>query len=1418
MKVLPGEANYLFENIFTQLPAPTVLMDKEFRIMQANNSFLDKFNLDMEDIRYHDFLKLVQPGEFEEEQIRKYLRSVLNANQNTQFEAFIPTGPENGIWAIIESRVFQYSGQTFYLSVINDITEHKKEEETIKSRDAKTRQFFDNANDLVQSVSPEGTLVYTNRKWQESLGYTDSELSNLHITDIIREDQIPQYFKIQERVRRGEKCELFETVFVSKAGRDIFVEGNVDGVFEFDKLVSSRGIFRDISRRKALEETYSQLVHTLPVSMFIILNKQFHFVNPSFQTLSGYSEKELLGKESHFLVHPEDVPFVHMTANRVFKTRKSAEYEFRLIRKSGEVRWVMETVISITYEGQAALLGTMVDLTERKMVEGALQESKNRYQTLFNSASDAMLIHDTTDHILEVNDAACNLLKYSRSELLKMKLADIKSPKYAPLLPAGMESLIKNGYLKIESEDLTKDGRIVPVEINSVIIEYENKKAVLNVARDISERKQAESTRKQNQARLESQLKITEFKGGNSQDLLYFALDEIIKLTSSRLGYIYYYDRSQRRFTLDSWSKEVQKLVNYKTQIKPFSLDKTGLMGDAARLQKALIFNSLHVPDLYQNGFPQGPYQLENYMCVPVVIARETVAVVGVANKTGNYDAHDIHQIELFMTSIWNTLERWKAEEALRASEQRFRQLIECSQDGILEIDSNGIVQMANPAASKMLGYRVDELIGLDFVESCLPEERALAHLRMEEIKSHAMLRFERKALCKNGSQFPIDVSISPLSGGCFQEVIRDITVRKKMEQDLQENEQKYRLLVENQTDLVVEFNLQGQFLFVNPSFCKLTGKSRDELVGRISYDMIHPDDIAEVEKINQTVIKPPYSSYSEHRIQTRNGWRWVAWTSNAVLDNNGHVSAFTSMGRDITESKQAKEELEQANQRLRELDKLKDNFLSTVSHELRTPLTSIKSFVEILLNYDEDKATQREFLGIINEESDRLTRLINDFLDISKIQAGRIQWKTEEFGIQDVVTPVTFTAKPLLEKNKLTMKVDIDPALPRIVFDKDRLIQVFTNLLGNAIKFTPEGGQVALGVKKPADQSGYVTVQISDTGIGIASENHARIFENFGQVGDVLKDRPKGTGLGLPISKKIIENYGGKIWIESALGKGTSFFFTLPVAPEKSPPVIKTDSPSSATHRVNGKTVLVVDDEANIRLFIKHELTAKGHNVIEAAGGKEAVEMARKCHPDLITLDIMMPDLNGFDVTAVLKNDPQTEAIPILIITVVEDMQKAFRLGANDYLTKPISLDLLLRKVNNLLSGKQKKILCVDDEPSILKSMEYELGKCGYNTVGCTTGSQALKSIADVLPDLVILDINMPEMNGIEVIQSLKSNPRTINLPIVIMTGIDIDEVRVKALSMGVNDCINKSEGFRRLQEAIVKMTSLPEPKLAAQ
>jgi len=233
-------------------------------------------------------------------------------------------------------------------------------------------------------------------------------------------------------------------------------------------------------------------------------------------------------------------------------------------------------------------------------------------------------------------------------------------------------------------------------------------------------------------------------------------------------------------------------------------------------------------------------------------------------------------------------------------------------------------------------------------------------------------------------------------------------------------------------------------------------------------------------------------------------------------------------------------------------------------------------------------------------------------------------------------------------------------------------------------------------------------------------------------------------------------------------------------------------------------KTILVVDDEANIRRFLSHELKKRGYRVLQASGGNQAIELARKHHPDLVTLDVLMSGMNGFDVTAVLKNDPETKDIPILIVSVVEDRKRAYQLGVNDYLTKPFKIEALIDKVNQLLRDAQKKILVVDDDRHLVKSLKYQLGRRGYSASVAYNGKLALEKVESRPPDLILLDIMMPEMDGYEVMKALKHKPETAQIPILVMTGVEIDGSRVKALSVGATDYFTKSGGFGKMFQTI--------------
>jgi len=460
-------------------------------------------------------------------------------------------------------------------------------------------------------------------------------------------------------------------------------------------------------------------------------------------------------------------------------------------------------------------------------------------------------------------------------------------------------------------------------------------------------------------------------------------------------------------------------------------------------------------------------------------------------------------------------------------------------------------------------------------------------------------------------------------------------------------------------------------------------------------------------------------------------------------------------------------EEASQARAAAEEADAAKSSFLSTVSHELRTPLTSVLGFAKIIrrrleerlfpmISEDDRKVAQAkkqviENLDVVVSEGERLTKLIDDVLDLAKIEAGKFTWNMASTAISEVIDRATSATASLFESKKLTLVRKVEPSLPAITGDQDRLIQVVINLISNAVKFT-DAGSITCAARRDGEE---LVISVTDSGIGIAPADQPKVFEKFKQVGDTLTDKPKGTGLGLPICKEIIEYHGGHIWVESEPGKGSTFSFTLPI------PEVATGTEAPArkrrvdiealmrqlrervdTHQPRDKSVLVVDDDPNIRSLLHQELADAGYRVRLAEDGRKALTLIREETPGLVILDVMMPEMNGFDVAAVLKNDPETMEIPIIILSIVEDKERGFRLGVDRYLTKPIDTASLFHEVDALLDqGKSKKrVMVVDEDVSTVRSITDVLEARGYQVVEAN-GSDLVSRAVHSKPDVIILN-----------------------------------------------------------------------------
>lgn len=601
----------------------------------------------------------------------------------------------------------------------------------------------------------------------------------------------------------------------------------------------------------------------------------------------------------------------------------------------------------------------------------------------------------------------------------------------------------------------------------------------------------------------------------------------------------------------------------------------------------------------------------------------------------------------------------------------------------------------------------------------------------------------------------------------------------KKQSWELQTTLADLNAIVDNLADGLLVTDIEGKITRFNPALLALFELKDVELKGKKVSDIFAKNlaRLADEAERNEGEIVTLEVELGNNRIGQALATNIL---KEAVNDEVDHSLGSVILIRDVTVE--------------REVDRMKTDFLATVSHELRTPLTSVLGFASIIKEKledvifpaipIEDKKTKKALhkvgdnINIIVSEAERLTSLINDVLDIAKMEAGRVDWQLQPTDPVQILKQAIAATSSLLEKNNLKLIKDFKPGLPQVLVDRDRMVQVSINLLSNAVKFT-QSGSVTCKARVENDE---IVISIIDTGIGIAPEDQSKVFERFKQVGDILTQKPKGTGLGLPISKQIIEHHGGRIWLESEVGRGSTFSFSIPIV-NNVPPVENwenfNDLISQLKHQVVSRTatntkevkqILVVDDEPNIRELLRQSLEEEGYEVTEAFNGIDAISQAKSVKPDLIILDIMMPHIDGFDVAAVLKHDPQTMGIPIIIVSLIHDIERGARLGIDSYFTKPINVGRLLREIGLLLNPtiSNKTVLVVDRNPSNLKTVSDALVFQGYNVIKAYNAEECLDLAISRKPNLIIIDEVLSQEK--ELVKTLRLTDGLENVSLIFM------------------------------------------------
>jgi PAS domain S-box-containing protein len=691
--------------------------------------------------------------------------------------------------------------------------------------------------------------------------------------------------------------------------------------------------------------------------------------------------------------------------------------------------------------------------------------------------------------------------------------------------------------------------------------------------------------------------------------------------------------------------------------------------------------------------------------------------------------------------------------------------LIKNAPDPVFVSDLEGKILQANDAVSQLLGFRPDELIEQSLKKFISPEEAREFTAALWEVVAKGVTRNARlNPRSASGEVIPTALNASALrdSDGT---VIGAVGILRDM-RELDKTRAYAESLIKFAPDPVFVADLEGKILQANDAVSELLGFRRDEVIEQSLSRFISPEETREFTAALKEVVARGVSRDARLNPRSASG-ETIPTTLNAsaLRDPDGRVIGAIGILRDMRELDKAREAAEIAN-------RAKSQFLANMSHELRTPLNAIILYTELL----RDEATDHGLddflpdLKKIHGAARHLLALINDVLDVSRIESGKLELHPETFDVEAMVRDVVTTIQPLAEKNGNGLEVECPAEIGEMHADPTKVRQSLFNLLSNACKFT-EGGTVRLEVERDSE---WFVFQVIDTGVGMTPEHLDNLFKPFFQVDPSATRRFGGSGLGLAITSHFCQAMGGDIGVASKPGVGSTFTIRLPVGvgeldPEAAPQVL------AATPRPSGDAVLVIDDDPASREVLKQFLSRKGFRVETASGGEEGLALARKLRPLAITLDVVMPEMDGWAVLTALKADPDLNDIPVVMLTMVDDRNKGFRLGAADYLVKPIDPDrltVILRRYQGDPSAR--RVLVVDDDADLRRRLRGLLEKDGWAVDEAADGREALDRLA-AKPSLVLLDLLMPIMDGFEFLAEFRQREAFRSVPVVVLTARDL-------------------------------------------
>ncbi|HEX2093095.1 MAG TPA: PAS domain S-box protein [Longimicrobiaceae bacterium] len=776
--------------------------------------------------------------------------------------------------------------------------------------------------------------------------------------------------------------------------------------------------------------------------------------------------------------------------------------------------------------------------------------------------------------------------------------------------------------------------------------------------------------------------------------------------------------------------------------------------------------------------------------------------------------------------------ERKRAEEEQVLQKAYLRSVIDAAPSLVFAKDRDGRFTLVNRAMAEAYDTTPEALLGKTDADLHIEESRVESYLREnQEVIDTGRSRFVAQETITHPRTGEVrwlqtrKTRFTPPGGGPAQVlgIATDITERVRLEQELWRRQRQFAEAQKIARLGSWDYDIRADLTSWSEEVLRIFGLAPD--AGRLTFEQfisfVHPADRERIDRVTAAALGSTEAVHDEFRITRADGSeRLLIFSIQAEFDSHGHPIRLFGTAQDVTERKRAEEELIQAKEDAEAANAAKSEFLARMSHELRTPLNSVIGFSNVLRKNRGGNLREQElsYLERIHSNGTHLLGLINDILDLSKIEAGKMELQIAPVSLDSLVLETLDQLRGAVRGRELELRAAVPEGVAPLETDAAKLKQVLINLVGNAIKFT-EKGKVTVSVVLDPETRRPVRIDVRDEGIGIAPDRLSTIFRAFEQAESGTARRYGGTGLGLAISSSLSELMGYRLEVESRLGEGSTFSIVLgpertaaraatPTAAERVVAVPEHEAAPVVEEKVDlgGKLVLVIDDETDARMLLTHHLEELGCQTIAASTGEQGLRMAREFRPDLITLDLILPETTGWEILRTLKADPGLRDIPVVIVSVAAEESRGNVLGAVDLLEKPIGrADLLAVLQRHLQPETRGRVLVVDDEADVRDLLTAYLREEEVEICAAANGREALVALESFTPDLIVLDLMMPELDGMSLIRILHDSTAYRHIPVVVVTAKDLSHGEVRSLSQEALAVLKKDAELEEDLRAVI-------------